>query len=288
VSDKDEIIAKASTLFKRAPEKVTESKALFICPYHAGGKERTASLNLTIKGKYSGGYYCFACAKSGSVFKAGDDSNTFFYHKNDTLLQEDANVLIEEYNKLDKWPEQAWRTINYRTMKRLKARIRYDLYPRAVLPVFQNRNLNGLINCSLFKSKPSYIYSPGPWIKKSLFPYDYIKKIIKTKGCDTLFLVEGPRDAAKLLEYNIPALANLGGTSVFSLYKVDLIHQLDIEKIVFAFDPDEVGKELTNLYRPHFKGYKLGNLNLSNGAQKEDPASMSELKLESLKATFGY
>jgi 5S rRNA maturation endonuclease (ribonuclease M5) len=290
VSDTNEILLKAEAQFARKVSKTTEGKAWFICPFHLNGKEKTPSLSLTVKGKYSGSYNCFACGAKGSVFKSSDNRDNIFYTDfDDSIIKEDSNDLEVQFNALDLWPNEAWRTIPYKTMKRLKARIRYEEYPKAVLPVIQNEKLRGTISCSLYKSKIAYIYSKGNWIKKTLFPYDYTKRILKKHKLSTLFLVEGPRDAAKLIQYNIPALANLGGVTVFSKDKVDLINQLDVPRIVLAFDPDEIGIELTQLYKKALFGHKIGYLILRKTKTfKEDPASLSEVKLQSLANTFGY
>jgi 5S rRNA maturation endonuclease (ribonuclease M5) len=221
---------------------------------------------------------CFGCGKSGSVLH-GDlaKPDDFFYDSDFTLADEAISKLEIEYKGLKAFDLDEWRTIPRKTVLKVGGAISETMYPKLVLPVYINRQLKGVINCAFDKNKnfPSYIYSSGNWITSSLFPYDHAIKM--SKKIKTLFLVEGPRDALKLIQFGIPAVANLGGTTVFSKRKVELIEESPFKKIILAFDTDTVGRELTKLYHESLRFYHPAILKMpQQGDEKMDPAALPE------------
>src|SRR5690606_7832235 len=84
------------------------------------------------------------------------------------------------------------------------------------LPVKVNNQTKGYIKARLKKQEgmTSYINAPGKWsLTYGLFPYDYAVDVMAQLDLSTMALVEGPRDALRLLSEGIPACAMLGTQS---------------------------------------------------------------------------
>lgn len=122
--------------------------------------------------------------------------------------------------------------------------------PWVWMPVFINEELRGYSRGRLRKEsdKPSYINSKGGWTKDyGLFPYDFTKKLTKKKRY--VVLVEGQRDALRLLLAGIPALAIMG-TQNWSVCKSRMIEMLDIDFAVLMMDGDCAGLQAVKLIEP--------------------------------------
>lgn len=269
----------------------SEKAAFCFCPFHKKGGERTGSLYVNLTGKYRGRFICFACGKKGSVLNGSTvyDADNVFELDYAPLEDSEHTELEINFNRLPIWKDD-WRTIPNWLLKRLSAREDVEKYTKVVLPCYQLGSLVGIINCSLEKSKffPSYIYSSGGWITSTWFPYDYTHNHMVKNKLDTLFLVEGPRDALKLLSYGIPALANLGGITVYSQAKVELLEDFPAKQIVLAFDNDKIGRKLYKKYKKSLPMIKTGRLNMdTDDGSKLDPASLPRQRLKLLQATFG-
>lgn len=93
------------------------------------------------------------------------------------------------------------------------------------------------------EGQTSYINLRGSWVKThGLFPFDYAIQIMThTK---TVVLVEGQRDALRLLSNGIPAMCIMG-TQSFSDSKCRLLAMHGVERCVILMDGDEAGKEGT-------------------------------------------
>ncbi len=109
----------------------------------------------------------------------------------------------------------------------------------------------GYIKAELEKPKdkkfPAYLNKPGEWSKThGLYPYDYSIALMQKLNLSTIVLVEGPRDALRLLTKNIPALCILG-THSWETRKRRLLEFADVRRVITMFDGDEAG----------FKAHKL-------------------------------
>lgn len=141
------------------------------------------------------------------------------------------------------------------------------------------------------KDKPSYINLKGSWVKThGLFPFDYaISKLTETK---TLVLVEGQRDALRLLQCGIPALCIMG-TQNFSIDKARLLELHGVERVVIMLDGDDAGIEGTKKVAQLVKGvleYKVVKLwrvkdspYLTGKGEKYDPNNCPSWILKRLK-----
>lgn len=97
------------------------------------------------------------------------------------------------------------------------------------------------------KEIPSYINSKGSWsLKWGLFPYDQSVALMKSLGLSTLFLVEGPRDALRLIRFGIPAICIMG-THSWCKAKLRQLEFSGASRIVVMMDGDAAGRAATKL-----------------------------------------
>jgi 5S rRNA maturation endonuclease (ribonuclease M5) len=182
---------------------------------------------------------------------------------------------IEEWSKLHS--EDEWRSFTGKFLKQFKALKALDKYgkPVMVLPVMVGKDLVGGIKCRWQKREGqlSYINSKGRWTRESgLWPYDYVQRM--KPRC--VWLVEGPRDAMRLLKYGIPALCMLG-TQNWSEAKRDLVLALGVERVVSFTDGDKAGREAAYIIEDSFSDLidlrliKMWRLTKKLGLKKLDP-----------------
>ncbi len=121
------------------------------------------------------------------------------------------------------------------------------------LPVKINGKYYGGVRAQLKKigKRASYVNTTGDWTKDyGLFPYDFVKKMVKKRKLKFVVLVEGPRDALRLIINGIPALAVLGARN-FSATKLRLVLKLADDVYVMP-DNDLGGVELKNNIKERF------------------------------------
>lgn len=118
---------------------------------------------------------------------------------------------------------------------------------QCLFPVKVGKDLVGAVKAKTKKveGQLSYVASEGDWVKeKGLFPYHYTKEMLRRlKGKRFVFLVEGPRDAMRLLLNGIPALAILGSQNI-SKKKLELLRRLELDYIFVLPDNDNAGKAM--------------------------------------------
>ncbi len=249
--------------------KITQSGYTFVlCPFHA---ESTPSGRVfhgaTTK---SPGYFkCYGCSARGTwddvapklglkPFKHQKPADEFL---NMSLLSAEIPVdddgFVQEEMKLDELPEgKVWRGIKTSLLTKLgakKCRVKHPehgwLKTKVYLPVFINKELRGYIKARLTKSAdyPSYINAKGSWSKThGLFPFDFAISMAKRLRVRTIVLVEGPRDALRLLQLGIPAVCILG-TQSWSDTKSKLLELAGITRIILMMDGDCAGIAATTM-----------------------------------------
>lgn len=283
------------------PQIKTDGCVWIKCPFHGGGHERTASCRINLqKGKYPIGYwYCYGCGKHGlwndlAQAISGLSLMTEREVKDQKLLMtkltpQQRAALYEEkecedinFSSMIDWPiKDIWRGINGKLIHDIGGKLYYNKQTKLnqlFLPCYQNKELKGGIRCVLHREQgqKGYFNTAGPWVKKALFPYDYVKSIYKERG-GFIALVEGPRDALNMLQYGFPALAILGSHN-WSQFKTDLVLLLNPSKIIFAFDNDEAGNLALEQISPYFKGYQdVLQLQFKEG---QDPGALTGEEVE--------
>jgi 5S rRNA maturation endonuclease (ribonuclease M5) len=251
------------------------AKIQCINPAHKGGNESDPSLRINIEknGRYRiGSSHCFACGISFKTWKhfaialdrpdlipnadaqaRYDEIIEDFFDETDKFVADDTEII---QNKLETtpWLEfEDWRGINGKLLTTLGAKILFEeieefgntmLYFDCVV----NNSVVGGIKANIKKrGKNNYFFTSGEWIKSlGLFPYDYVKNMIKRKKISTLVLTEGARDSLNSIQNSIPAACILGSNN-WNDIKADLVTSLPIKRVITAFDPDEAGDNAKQL-----------------------------------------
>jgi 5S rRNA maturation endonuclease (ribonuclease M5) len=245
------------------------------CPFHPGDNDPSAKINLDPNTLYKGSrvpvgfLHCFGCGANRPWNDVAERLGLATVDENDTVVTtavgREMGHLYQTYKSFDDimeywhiadWdkPTASWRGFSSRFLRRLGAVYGVDernSEPFVVFPVTVGNDLVGAIKarCRKAEGKLSYINSPGGWSREQgLFPYDYVRR----KNPRTIWLVEGPRDALRLIALGIPALCILG-TQSFSEAKRDLVLALAPERVVFCFDGDRAGAQALELIKPLFE-----------------------------------
>lgn len=104
------------------------------------------------------------------------------------------------------------------------------------------------------KQQLGYVTMKGEWVNNyGLFPYEYTKALIKQNGYDFVVLVEGPRDALRLLKLGIPALAALGANT-FGKTKALYVQSIGADFVYAMPDNDSGGAALWRNIKGKLKG----------------------------------
>lgn len=115
-----------------------------------------------------------------------------------------------------------------------------------LFPIKIGNKIRGAVKAINKKSHEQlgYITMPGNWVKRfGLFPYSYTAKMIRDKGHDFVILVEGPRDALRLLKMGLPAIAILGANTI-SETKLMFVASLGVKQVYVMPDNDKGGDML--------------------------------------------
>jgi 5S rRNA maturation endonuclease (ribonuclease M5) len=235
-----------------------------LCPFHG---ERTPSFRIFHSASSGSPGYgkCYGCGEKQpwDVFapklglKPYEKSKPSVAYARPVVrpLQEDENV--DHVFRHTPLPEgKKWRGISTLLLKKVGASLVEQYGTKFVyLPVLINREERGYVRARLRKEadKPSYLNKPGKWSEKyGLFGFDYAVKIMRSLKIKTLVLVEGPRDALRLLSLGIPAIAILG-TQSWTRTKSIILDLSGADKIILCFDGDCAGKNAVEYIRPQLK-----------------------------------
>ena len=201
-------------------------------------RDTTPSLSIN---RYTGGFRCFGCAIAGRQWNdlsewvaitelRTDDDRMPDPFRTRRKIQADRkkrdNIIYEIPWDVEPWQDH-WTLPNTRfrvaneTLKALGAQRWYDDRDRCyriLFPCWQQEELVGWtarrLDDHIFKAKGEK--PPRKWrncdgfrAKEVLFPLDAVERM-RSRYC---VLVEGPGDAIRLLNYDIPALAIMGTTN---------------------------------------------------------------------------
>lgn len=239
------------------------------CAFHEDGTP-SMGVYMRIDGfRKLGDFNCLGCGAHGTwnefAEKVGltqiKEWNSKESHVGSVVTQElddhllgDSNLTLKSILRLmgskdaQPWPESMdWRGIPGWLISDLGGRITQDDFNNNVAVLFPIKAASKYVGAvkAIYKKKYSsqlgYLTMRGEWVRKyGLFPYHYTKKLIEENGYNFVILVEGPRDALRLLKLGIPALAILGSQN-FSLSKVIYLKSLDIDIVYALPDNDKAG-----------------------------------------------
>lgn len=254
-----------------AGAKQEQGQTIFVlCPFHA---EKTPSFRIFASSKTKSPGYgkCYGCGGHGKwddiapllglkPYKRGKPEVEYARM---TLMPDDENEgtdFVQEKFKFRDLPKnKKWRDIKTNLLIDLGAKVcqpvskQYGLLkPRLWLPVYINEELRGYIKARFRKHPdfPSYINAKGPWSKTAgLFPFDYSIQLMRKLKSKTIVLVEGQRDALRLISMGIPAMCILG-TQSWSDNKAKLLELAGVETVVLMMDGDCAGIDATYMLKP--------------------------------------
>jgi 5S rRNA maturation endonuclease (ribonuclease M5) len=233
----------------RSPEYKTDS-VWMRCPFHSGGMEKTPSfkINLTSPKAAVGHCYCFGCHQSmpwntlAELYQLAKFRQSAIKQAQQTTF--DLNLNLEEpvppdYKRMFKWPETLdWRGINGATVTEMNGRtVRFGKHVMLYLPITTRGDNVGGILCKMERNDPkekAYFNVDGGWASSALIGYDIARA---RKG--PLWVVEGPRDTANIIQHGGRAVGLIG--SAVTSAKLRLIKALDPPSIIRATDPDDAG-----------------------------------------------
>lgn len=306
VSDAHAIIV--AELGRYMGEKLTNKKRVAIpCPFH-NETQPSLYINLDANNRKApiGGYYCFGCRAStgknggwnglakllGLATIEGDSAQVTNYVRRDSPAIEEQydpeegwniDELLEQWNCgfYAPWPaDQNWRGVPGWLVRKIGGWLSLDeKYDNQVciLPQWNGDILTGAIKarCKVFKkTRMKYLSAPGEWVKThALFPYHTVEAMLAQRQDRSIFLVEGPRDAIRLIGCGIPALALLG-TNNWGEEKRDLLMTLDPDRVFLAFDNDGAGQGAIKLVSPMLKDYVHRVKIKFEGDGKVDPGNV--------------
>lgn len=263
-----------SELMGIRPRKEQGSSIYIKCPYH---NEKTPSFGINVdpasRKAPLGWGYCFGCGASKNWNQIADTlglkkakgmkkDGTFAQDYVAPLQQElrgqlldgSGGLTLEDLEK--EWgcllsykmeKNDSWRDYSGKLLRKIGCYVSVDNYDNKCLlmPVIVEGEMVGAQKALWEKSKKkkfsSYLNYSGPWIKyQGLFPYDYVERMLVKKNLKHVVLVEGARDALRLITRGVPALAILG-TKNWSDQKRSLVLSLPITKVFLMFDADAAG-----------------------------------------------
>lgn len=246
---------------------------MVVCPFH---DDRNPSCGVKIEhGSTLGDFHCFGCGERGSWNKFAEKTGLLTINVWDNTVSVghvDINTRTHLYYALTKkdvfsefgvpeavpWIDSIdWRGFSGRFLNRVGAYIAYDQYKNTAQVLFLvefGGEIRGGVKAVFQKGKgSSYFTTKGNWVNQyGLLFFKQARTLIKNNGYNFVVLVEGPRDALRLLRNGIPAIATLGAEAV-SKEKAMLVETLDIDTVYCLPDNDSGGEVLWRNVRSVFK-----------------------------------
>ena len=291
--DRHEIEQAIAQSLSNFQSKISGDRIIILCPFHAENTP-SCSINISDQNYPPGIFRCFGCGEKGNwnkianalslpTYKINSSPSKVIY--NETKERSPDEQINADGSILD-FPMEKWRGISTKVLKKVNAKLYFDEKRKerfVLFPVKVHGEIRGYVKAAMVKSRLSYICLKGKWGNKyGVFPYDTTKGM---KG-KILVIVEGPRDALRLLRYGIPAVSILGAQN-WSESKRNLCLLMD-KSIVIAMDGDQAGVKASNMIYNDFLsvGIRPKTLKLMKDSKeaghKIDPCNMSKERINSL------
>ena len=258
------------------PKKPGPNSTFILCPFHS---EKTPSARVF----HNNGFFkCYGCGASkpysewahllglekmgkNGFPKSGDIPTTPEHRFLDALFSEKKSLTNQR--ELELLPlddplakriglSRRWRGFSIDFLDSIGAKIAFDVDSRrhyVWLPVYVKTKLKGHILAQIKKptSKeiPSYLNASGSWsLKYGLFPFDSAISLMREKNLSTIVVVEGPRDALRLLSLGYPAVSMLG-THSWTDVKSRTLEIAGVDQVVLMLDGDKAGRLATRFLK---------------------------------------
>lgn len=249
------------------------SGSLFIrCPNpeHSGGRERTPSLRLNYDGKFAGQFKCYGCnwkghwndlasilnlQKLNAASTLHSDSSANAIRKSSLKNALGQAQVFERPRVLDRetdwFPDTDWRGISGEVLSKIGAKLVINEYGNTHIrfPAFYHGKRIGHVTAFIEKPQnglPSYLESKDKvnghsWSDSNTLFFDYCHERLKSGKNRTVFIVEGPRDALRLLSFGLCAVPLLG-VSKLEDKKIRTFLNLNAASYVVMTDGDSAGE----------------------------------------------
>lgn len=281
------------------PGKTQNGYRVIRCPFH---NDTNPSFSVKIKPPFQGRFKCWSCPAKGPFSELAEKLGLSYdatatpslYPENYKNVFSDDPESIKEisydlYSLSDSnlkkiTNEDTWRGYDSKFLRSVGARAMVDAYGNkwVYLPVTINDELKGYIKARPTKvpKKPSYLNKPGAWSKKwGLFPFD---KSVSLHG-KSMVIVEGPRDALRLIREEIPAVAILG-TNSWTEFKANLLDRAGIENLILCLDGDEAGRIASKEIKKSVGSlFNIVDFELYNIEGEFDPGNMPKVLVRHLR-----
>jgi 5S rRNA maturation endonuclease (ribonuclease M5) len=233
----------------------TSKRVLVLCPFR---QERTPSCSISLDTSYPRGVgriKCWGCghkcdwnelAEKFGLSKMNGSRALPKYAPNIDMAEVRAKMLEEEatIKDFDLFPLQKdWRGFEKEFLTSMGARLCfYDKSDKfyVFFPVNVGGKEVGYFRAMIKKPEegPSYLNKKGEWVKKrGLFLFDEAIALMKKRKLRTIVLVEGPRDALRLMRDGIPTCAILG-TQNWTTAKRHILEAAGVKRVIVMMDGD--------------------------------------------------
>ncbi len=261
-----------------------------------GHDTKTPSLSIH---RLDGRFYCFGCGAKGHHWDAianyiqvdtlDDDSapDPFAVLKHNLKKHHrDAVDNVELPWGIRPWTDGPWRRIRPEVLDGIGTYAWFDDDPkiraeRILFPISMYKKIKGWVARRLDKALPGekllmpYRNDTNMKSTEVLFPLDYVMSMEP----DTIVLVEGPYDALRLVNYDIPALAIMGTNNYRPGNRVHLLNA-GAERVIVAMDADKGGEGVRyDIARSMRSMFDVEHFMCPDG---QDPGSMEKQHLDRL------
>jgi 5S rRNA maturation endonuclease (ribonuclease M5) len=241
---------------------------------------------------------CFGCSEKGGWNKlaaelglqqlkgwelgfSGNGTKRANKKKQGNMLFQDADTALRDAiytNEAIPWPDSVkWRGYEGTILSKLGALYYNDKMTKQMMtffPIYMNGKYRGGVRAYLEKqvSGSTYMTTKGNWVSNyGLFGYEYIQRVVRKYEYDAVILVEGPRDALRLIGNNVPALAVLGAGLISERKMLKVMALTARLTTVYVMpDNDKAGSVLFSNVKHHMRGLaKVRQLKLPRPVNKD-------------------
>jgi len=248
-----------------------------LCPFH---DDTNPSLNVDFFAE--GAFKCHACGETGDLFS--------FHQKKHGTDFKGALDYFAGFLGID--PDSVPKKTKKKTKSKTKLKAKKPLGPPSV--IYQYKNLTGKVICETcrydnpvkdFRQRRPHPTKKGEylWNLKTIkiIPYN-LKAVVES---DTLYIVEGEKDADRIIQIGLTATCNPMGAGV---WPDNLTPYFKDKNIIILPDNDDPGKKHSELVASKLKGtaklIQIVNLpNLKNGQDISDWLSAGNTKADLLE-----
>lgn len=298
------------------PTKTSSTNVYIICPFH-NDTDPSCSVYVVHGGRFPvGTFNCLGCGESGSWNKLAEQLGLRRLSRDD-LTDTRTPVLSDRAKQMQRarvglvdrpgtemppgvpYPWDEWRDISGNTVRAAGGRLCKETVSgyrvtNLYLPVIAAGRVPELafvIRARLEKHDdyPSYVNSENAQTQtKGLFPYPLARKMLATGRYGMLALVEGPRDALRLIDNGIPALAILGTSQWSEDKRLDVAALCHEHRagLLLLMDGDDAGikarREIVASYRGDASSPRVRTIKLEDYGEDLDPGNIPERMLRKI------